>query len=80
MDNKYYEQFLIMQATIEANTQSIIQANMKETDKKLTKPTGDLSMLTSTITSMMDQTKKFEILTILEGYIKYSGSYHCGPV
>ena len=42
MYNKSDEQFLIMQANIEANRQ--------ETDEKLIKLTDDLTMITSTIT------------------------------
>ena len=48
MDNKSNENFLIIQAIIEANRQ--------ETDEKLTQITEDLKFLTATITSMMDQT------------------------
>ena len=49
MDNKSDEQFLILQSTIEVNKQ--------ETDEKIAKLTEDLKeMITSTITSMMDQT------------------------
>ena len=36
MDNNYYEQFLIMQATIEASMQAIIEANRQDTNKKTT--------------------------------------------
>ena len=49
MDNKSDEQFLILQSTIEVNKQ--------ETDEKIAKLIEDLKeMITSTITSMMDQT------------------------
>ena len=36
MENKSDEQFLIMQATIEANIQATIESNRQETDNKLT--------------------------------------------
>ena len=46
MDTNYDEQFLIIQATIEANKQ--------ESDEKINKPKEDLKeIITSTITSIM---------------------------
>ena len=56
MDNNSDEHFIITKATIEANMQSTIESNMQDTDKKLTKITEDIVMLTSNITSMMDHT------------------------
>ena len=56
MDNNSDEKFIITKATIEAKMQSTIESNMQDTDKKLTKITEDIAMLTSNITSMMDQT------------------------
>ena len=53
MDKKSDYKFLIVQYTIESNMQSKIESNSQETDKKLTKLTGDLKEM---ITSMMDQT------------------------
>ena len=55
MDNKSDEQFIIMQATIETNKQDM-RSNKQESDKKMMNTTEDFkSMLTSTITSMMDR-------------------------
>ena len=56
MDNNSDEQFIITKSTIEANMQSTIESNMQDNDKKLTKITEDIAMLTSNITSMMNHT------------------------
>ena len=54
MYKKYDDQFIVMQATIEANRQEI-KANNKYSDEKMLKLAEDFkSMITSTITSIMD--------------------------
>ena len=55
MDNNSDEQLLIMQAKIEANMQATIEPNRKDTDETLKNLTEDVTMITSTIKSMMDQ-------------------------
>ena len=55
MDNKYDEQFLIIQATIESKKKETDKKKIK-TDEKIMKITEYLKILTETITSMMDQT------------------------
>ena len=55
MDNKYNEKLLIIQATIESDSQQDDDKQMK-TDEKLTEITEHLTVLTSNITSLMDQT------------------------
>ena len=55
MDNKSDKQLLIIQATIQPNRQETDEKNIKD-DEKLTKIREYLKVLTSTITSMMDQT------------------------
>ena len=68
MDNKSYEQFIIMQATIEANKQDF--------DDKMAKLTEYFkAMIASTITSMTDQ-----INLSTEVFTKSSGPYQYGPV
>ena len=54
MNNRSYEQFLVIQAKIDANKQETDGKQMK-TDQKLTQLAEDLKVLTLTITSMMDQ-------------------------
>ena len=53
MDNKSYEQFLIMLSTIQSNIKSMIEANRQETDEKqmntddkITKITEEFKFLT----------------------------------
>ena len=53
MDNNSYEQFIIIQSTIEANRQESDEKQIN-TDKKLKKITEDLKVFTETITSMMN--------------------------
>ena len=54
MDNKYDEQFIIMQAKIETNKQ-YMKTNKQDSDEKMMKLTEYFkAMLTSTIVSMMD--------------------------
>ena len=54
MDNKSYEQFIIIQSTIEANKQEI-KYNKQYYDEKMMKLIKYFkAMLSSTITSMMD--------------------------
>ena len=61
MDNKSDEQFLAIQATIEANRQETDEKQIKN-DEKLTKIIEDLTILTATITSMMDHTNNSKFL------------------
>ena len=53
MDNKSYEQFLIIQAKFYAYKQ--------ETNEKLTQITEDPKVLTETFTSMIDQTNNYKL-------------------
>ena len=55
MDNKFDIQFIIIQATIEANNQEM-KTNKNESDEIMMKITENFkAMLSETITSMMDQ-------------------------
>ena len=57
MDNKYDEQFLIVQATVESNKQHTGQKQVK-TDEKLTQITENFKVLTAFI---MDQTNNSKL-------------------
>ena len=60
MGKRSDEQFLVIQDTIEANRKETVEKKMN-TDEKLTQITEDLKVLTETIKSMMDQTKKSKL-------------------
>ena len=64
MDNKYYGQFIIMQATIETNKQEM-KPNKQYPDDKIMKVTEYVkAMIISTFTSMMDHINTLKPSTV----------------
>ena len=56
MDNQSYEQFIIMQATIESNKQEI-KINKQDSDEKMTKFIEDFKAILGSITDQIKTLK-----------------------
>ena len=71
MDNKYDEQFIIMQATIKSNKQEI-KSNKQDSDEKMMNLTEDFkAILASSITSMMDHINMYKSFSVQEDSPKH---------